>query len=470
MKTLFCTILLAVSVAASAATGANGYQTDSLGAVEHAVDRWSFKTNAFEWLLTIPNFGVEMDLTKSEFNKLTVGLTAKYNWNTYHNVVPSTVFNIMDIRPEFRYYYRTKKPAPGVAHHWYDFGKYLKERKHPRPWIAHYVGVYGNYGHYSLKIGKPGYQGKVAGFGASAGCVLPVYEYKHGFIDMEFGAAVGVQWASKDKYVHNREANCYTIVESRDGFEFTPFPVLSELRVAIVWRTKSIKDKVRDDVEKRKIQTYYEKIKEDFSKPLLEMTKAFYDEVLVNTKSERERSNIMKDFALYNEGFMEMLASEEEQQLRYISTSFPDEMKNHERKDLRELVVELEKTLCERVNEARKTSMDAFKKEAKVYFKDVKKQLKQEKAQNKEQEKADKKAGKDTSKSEKTEKAEKSDKVEKKAKEEKTDKKVKEEKPEKKEKAAKGEDKVKEEKSEKKEKPEKAVKEEKVDKKEKNKK
>lgn len=437
MRTLLCTLLLAISVAAAAATDARRYQTDSLGVAGHAVDRWGFKTNAFEWLLTIPNFGVEMDLTKSEFNKLSVGLTAKYNWNTYHNVVPSTVFNIMDIRPEFRYYYRTKRPAPGV-HHWYDFGKHLKERKHPRPWIAHYVGLYSNYGHYSLKIGKSGYQGKVAGFGVSAGCVLPVYEYKHGYIDMEFGAALGVQWATRDRYVHNREANCYSVVESRKDFEFTPFPVLSELRVAIVWRTKSIKDKVKDDVEKRKIQTYYEKIKEDFSKPLLDMTKTSYDEVLVNTKSERERNKIMRDFALYDEGFMEMLASEEEQQLRYISTSFPDEMKNHERKDLRELVVEFEETLCEKVNEARKTSMKAFKKEAKVYFKDVKKQLKQEKAQNKEQEKLDKKAGKETAKAEKAEKKtkpEKSEKKEKAEKEEKPGKKAREEKVDKKEKA-----------------------------------
>ena len=29
------------------------------------IDRWAFKTNAFEWLLTIPNFGVEYDLKNS---------------------------------------------------------------------------------------------------------------------------------------------------------------------------------------------------------------------------------------------------------------------------------------------------------------------------------------------------------------------------------------------------------------------
>lgn len=31
-------------------------------------DRWAFKTNAFEWFLTIPNFQVEFDLSPSEYS------------------------------------------------------------------------------------------------------------------------------------------------------------------------------------------------------------------------------------------------------------------------------------------------------------------------------------------------------------------------------------------------------------------
>ena len=34
-----------------------------------AIDRWAFKTNAFEWILTIPNFGVEFDIVNSEFKQ-----------------------------------------------------------------------------------------------------------------------------------------------------------------------------------------------------------------------------------------------------------------------------------------------------------------------------------------------------------------------------------------------------------------
>ena len=91
---------------------------------------------------------------------------------------------------------------------------------------------------------------------------------------------------------------------------------------------------------------------------------------------------------------MEMLASEEEQQLRYISTSFPDEMKNHERRDLRQLVTEYEEILTCKVNDARKTALKAFRNEAKAYFKEVRKQMKQQDAEQKAAEKAMKKAEK----------------------------------------------------------------------------
>ena len=90
----------------------------SVSSKNSLLDRFAFKTNALEWLITIPNFGVEFDLQDSEYNNMTVGLTAKYNWNTTHNFDswsqelnpgPPAVFNILDIRPEFRYYYRTVK-------------------------------------------------------------------------------------------------------------------------------------------------------------------------------------------------------------------------------------------------------------------------------------------------------------------------------------------------------------------------
>ena len=210
------------------------------------LDRFAFKTNALEWLITIPNFGVEFDLLDSEYNNMTVGLTAKYNWNTTHNFDswsqefnpgPPVVFNILDIRPEFRYYYRTVKASSKKKNaDKFNIERFLKEKKNARPWRAHYVGAYVNYGNYALKFGQRGYQGDVFGLGASAGYALPMYEYKKGFIDVELGFSVGLQLAVKDVFVHNPDGFVYMKVTSESkGLHMTPFPVVSEMRVAFAW-------------------------------------------------------------------------------------------------------------------------------------------------------------------------------------------------------------------------------------------
>lgn len=223
------------------------------------IDRWAFKTNAFEWLLTIPNFGVEFDLTNSEYNSWTVGLTTKYNWKSYHNMNPSIVFNLLDVRPEFRYWFRyTQKPKrdPSVKR---SLGKWFRDeifttaRKNPRHWRAQYLGLYVDYANYAFKFGPKGIQGHTLGFGTSAGYSIPMYEYKNGSIDVELGFSVGLQFCTREVFTHNVDGNYYTKLppeEGTKGWHFTPFPVLSELRAAFVWRHKSIKEKVKVDEEK----------------------------------------------------------------------------------------------------------------------------------------------------------------------------------------------------------------------------
>ena len=70
------------------------------------LDRWAFRINALELLCTVPNINIEFDLSSSPFNRWSLGLTAKYNWNTTHSVPPPLVFNMFEIRPEFRRWYR----------------------------------------------------------------------------------------------------------------------------------------------------------------------------------------------------------------------------------------------------------------------------------------------------------------------------------------------------------------------------
>ena len=182
--------------------------------------RFAIKTNAFDWLAVVPNIGVEYQITDDPYKYMTVGLSAKCNWNSYHGTAtmaryqPSFVYDILDIRPEFRYYYRAiPKPKsridaahearqkakdnltslrkkmqevtdPGRLNMYKEwvanaerelalrdsilkasrrpFGEWLKddiltfEREEPRMWRAHYIGAYASYANYAFKFGAKG--------------------------------------------------------------------------------------------------------------------------------------------------------------------------------------------------------------------------------------------------------------------------------------------------------------------------
>ena len=325
-------------------------------------DRWAVKTNAFEWLLTVPNIGVEFDLKNSEYNAMTLGLTAKYNWNTYHmnadigRYAPYNVFNLFDVRPEFRYYYRTRKPVRGATEGW-TVEKFLKDRKHPKTWRAQFVGAYVNYASYALKLGDKGNQGTAIGFGATAGYGIPMYEYRNGFIDIELGFSVGLQVADKNIFRHNPEGFTYTEVEGGRGMRPTPFPVLSELKVAFVWRHKSIKDKVKEDAEKAKVKRHYEMQCADFAYPFKEdHTKEKFDEYLVNM----EKTHLMKVDTAYRNAFGARLVQEEQNQLGKIPTAFPEEMVNSERPDIRQYVADCQKNLEKLIASEKKKALSRF--------------------------------------------------------------------------------------------------------------
>jgi hypothetical protein len=205
-------------------------------------DRAAVKTNAFEWLLTIPNAAVEFDVVRTPFRKMSLNLGVKYNWNTYHKSAPAAVFDLFDFRPEFRFYFRTRN------------------LKVSRPWWVMYVGPYASHGTYTFKLSRKGIRGYASGAGISAGYVIPMYEYAKGAIDVELGASVGVQYCTKEVFTHNPEGNYYTKQEEESvGPHVTPFPVLSELKVAFVWRNESIRHQVRIDTGRAERKALYKK-------------------------------------------------------------------------------------------------------------------------------------------------------------------------------------------------------------------
>lgn len=184
-----------------------------------------------ELLCTVPNFNVEFDISSSPYNRWSLGLTAKYNWDTWHNVPPTLVFNMFEIRPEFRKWFRMK-PKEGNA-------KPTRER-------AFFLGGYASGGTYSIKPGKYGIQGPLFGAGALFGYDFPLYTYRHFAIDFELGVAAGLAVTSYDGYTMNRSNTDYIEAPGKSkGWHLCPFPVLSEVKACFVFRTLSIKEKYK---------------------------------------------------------------------------------------------------------------------------------------------------------------------------------------------------------------------------------
>lgn len=219
-----------------------------------AKSRWSFRTNALDWLLTVPNIGIEYDLSNSIYNKLTLNFEGKWNWHTSHNYAPNVVFDLWDIRPEVRKYWRTEhRPNTGNKPGLKD-KLFSRERSNPKFWRAYYLGAYASVNGYSFKFGKRGYQGNSYGVGISGGYSIPLYSYKSHFIDVEFGGSLGLSYAKYDVYELDRDNNCYIPVpEKSKSYHFVPFPVVSDIRVSFVYRFTSVKDKYKM-IDHEKIQ------------------------------------------------------------------------------------------------------------------------------------------------------------------------------------------------------------------------
>ena len=204
------------------------------------IDRWSFRVNALELLCTVPNFNVEFDVSSSPYNRWSLGLTAKYNWDTWHSVPPTLVFNMFEIRPEFRKWFRMK-PKEGND-------KPTRER-------AFFLGGYASGGTYSIKPGKYGIQGPLFGAGALFGYDFPLYTYRHFAIDFELGVAAGLAVTSYDGYTMNRSNTDYIEAPGKSkGWHLCPFPVLSEIKACFVFRTLSIKEKYKKVDSQKLIQ------------------------------------------------------------------------------------------------------------------------------------------------------------------------------------------------------------------------
>lgn len=198
----------------------------------HGIDRWSVGTNAVEWLLTVPNLHISYDLSSSRYNHLVGTMAVKYNWDTWQNTDSYYVFNVFELRPELRRYFR----APSFE----------KTRK-LNPWPAYYLGAYSAYTLYSLKPGAIGRQGYAVGLGVSAGYEIPLYTYRRGAVDLDLGVSAGLLYHRDEAYVLTDENPYYHQPDPAVRQRFPLLPMVTELRASFSWRHKPVNRKYLEE-------------------------------------------------------------------------------------------------------------------------------------------------------------------------------------------------------------------------------
>lgn len=232
-KYIWLCVLLLLPLTMEAQVMDTGHKVDTLSTAE----RLSLRTNAVDWLLLVPNIGVEYDIRNTNWNRWSVGLNLRCNWQTSHTYKPGIVYNVTEARLEVRNYYRIRV---------FD-GKYIEPKKHiwervvsPRraeskhPTTTYYRGGFIAYNNYSLMLGAEGKQGNAIIGGVMWGMIKPLYEFGNGnTLDLEFAASAGVAYAKYDTYTHDRLDDCYPIQETG---KTTIMPVINELRVGFIYR------------------------------------------------------------------------------------------------------------------------------------------------------------------------------------------------------------------------------------------
>lgn len=274
--------------------------------VEPFRNKIGIRTNVVDWVATIPNVGFEYEVKRSPYykNPYTIGAVVRWNWNTWSRYTPSTVFNVFDIRIEGRKYWSTyldrskakrlkpnEKPGydpkdkeknskperlkdrlyeitsqkyenggMGTTADTVDYWHYLYrqlgkiDRAEPNEERGYYFGFYMGYHNYSYKLGSTGRQGNAFSAGITGGYTIPLYSYNDRYIDLDLGGSLGIFYTKYDEYRHDPESNCYPIVAAGEG---AIFPMVTELRLALVYRFQSVRQKTLTDKQGRSERLQY---------------------------------------------------------------------------------------------------------------------------------------------------------------------------------------------------------------------
>lgn len=189
-------------------------------------ERLAFRANMVSWVLATPSIGVQYDISPLDYNKWTIGAEVKWNPGTSQSSIPAVDYKMLDAKVEVRRYFReslTIKPG---------------QKRMPKYWRAYYCGVYAGYTDYTLYL-KNGYTGKHWGAGVTGGWEIPLLTFAKGGLDLDLGLSAGWIYGESMKRVKNEG---YSFTDIKD-WHFTPYPIITDVRVALVYRFKSVKEK-----------------------------------------------------------------------------------------------------------------------------------------------------------------------------------------------------------------------------------
>lgn len=191
-------------------------------------DRLAFRANMVSWVLATPSIGVQFDLFPQDYNKWTIGADVKWNPGVNQTFEPSLEYKMLDVKVEARKYFReslTIKPG---------------QKRMPKYWRAYYWGVYAGYTDYAIHI-RNGFEGSHIGVGGTAGWEIPMITFATGALDLDLGVNAGFMFGKNTKRTENEDNTGYNYRVK--GWHFTPYPIISEIRVALVYRFMSVKGK-----------------------------------------------------------------------------------------------------------------------------------------------------------------------------------------------------------------------------------
>lgn len=276
-------------------------------------DRIAIRTNVVDWVLTTPNIAFDYDLVNTPYDKKSIGLGLKYNWNTSHTYIPKQVYNLFDARFDYRFYWR-QQSFDNRENFYGDWEReWIKSTKglgklrarancfraaeNPKSHISFFVGPYLSFSSFSIKLSGAddalGRQGMAFGAGLTGGIALPLYGYENGSaLDLEFGGSIGWHFASYDFFAADVEHNEYPKQGHRSGFVF--YPLVTDARVSLVYRFRSI--------SKQHTAVDYDLIDRRYMARLMELdrgvTEVYNDSIKVFKNALDERN---EEIALYKQ-------------------------------------------------------------------------------------------------------------------------------------------------------------------------